>query len=253
MITFSLQSGSNGNSIYVEAGNTRLLFDAGISGIRAKTRLEARGRNIRDCNAVIISHNHADHVSCAGVFHRKFGLPLYLTEKTHRASRGLMGVVSNARHFVAGERFVVGDVAVQTIPTPHDGVDPVCFVVMHGGKSLGILTDLGHPFKALDDAMGEVDAAFLESNYDHDMLVQGSYPEPLKQRIMGSAGHLSNDESAALAKRHLNGRLRWLAIAHLSAENNEPEIALATHRARLGRLLPIYHASRHEPSEVLEV
>ena len=90
MITFSLQSGSNGNSIYVEAGDVKLLFDAGISGLQAQTRLAEKGRDIRDCHAVIISHDHADHVRCAGIFQRKFGLPIYLTERTHQAARGMI-------------------------------------------------------------------------------------------------------------------------------------------------------------------
>ena len=253
MITFSLQSGSNGNSIYVEAGDIRLLFDAGISGTQASMRMAKRGREIRDCQAVIISHDHADHVRCAGIFHRKFGLPIYLTDRTYRASRGLLGTVSDVRRFVAGESITFGDVEVQTIPTPHDGVEPVCFVVAHRGRKLGILTDLGHPFRGLDEALGEMHAAYLESNYDREMLINGSYPEELKQRIMGSHGHLSNDESAELAERHVNGRLEWLALAHLSAENNEPALALAAHRSRVGKLLPLYHASRYEVSEVFEL
>lgn len=253
MITFSLQSGSNGNSIYVEAGDVRLLFDAGISGIQAETRLAAKGRAIRDCHALFISHDHADHVRCAGVFQRKYGLPIYLTERTHRAARGLLGLVSDVRHFSAGQRIEIGDVAVQTIPTPHDGVDPVCFVVAHDGRKLAILTDLGHPFPALSQALDEADAAYLESNYDREMLATGSYPELLKQRIMGSGGHLSNDESAELSHRHVRGRWKWLVLAHLSEENNRPELALAAHRRRLGMLFPLHHASRYGPGELLEV
>ena len=253
MKTFSLQSGSNGNSIYVEAGDVKLLFDAGISGLQAQTRLAEKGRDIRDCHAVIISHDHADHVRCAGIFQRKFGLPIYLTERTYQAARGMIGLVSDVRRFTAGERIEIGDAVVQTIRTPHDGVDPVCFVVAHNGKKLAVLTDLGHPFPALAEALQEVDAAYLESNYDREMLISGSYPEVLKQRIMGAGGHLSNDEAADLARRHLHGRCQWLALAHLSEENNRPEIALATHRRCLGKLLPLHHASRYEPGDVLEV
>jgi phosphoribosyl 1,2-cyclic phosphodiesterase len=253
VLTFSLQSGSNGNSIYVEAGGTRLLFDAGISGLQAETRLAAKGRRIRDCHALFISHDHADHVRCAGIFQRKYGLPVYLTERTHRAARGLIGRASDVRYFSAGQQIDIGSVAVQTIPTPHDGVDPVCFVVAHDGRKLAILTDLGTPFAALFEALEEADAAYLESNYDHEMLVTGSYPEALKQRIMGSGGHLSNDESAELACRCTRGRWKWLALAHLSEENNRPELALAAHRRRLGRFFPLHHASRYEPGELLEV
>ncbi len=143
MITFSLQSGSNGNSIYVEAGDARLLFDAGISGRQAEMRLASKGRNIRDCDAVIISHDHSDHTRCAGIYHRKFGLPIYITRGAHRRIRRYMGTVSDIRSFAGGDRLRFGDVTVQTIPTPHDGMDPVCFVVARGDKKLGIFTDVG--------------------------------------------------------------------------------------------------------------
>lgn len=253
MLTFSLQSGSNGNAIYVEAGEVRLLFDAGISGRQAKTRMQAKGRHPAECNALIISHNHSDHVGCAGIYQRMFELPIYMTEKTYRASRSQLGTVNDVRRFTAGDLLEFGDVKVWTIRTPHDGVDGVCFVVEHEHRRLGIFTDLGHPFPALAQALQEVDAAYLESNYDRDMLVHGPYPEMLKQRIMGKGGHLSNDESADLAARSLNGRIKWLALAHLSKDNNEPSLALAAHHRRIGQTMPLYHASRYDAGETLHV
>ncbi|MBN2560703.1 MAG: MBL fold metallo-hydrolase [Phycisphaerae bacterium] len=253
MITFSLQSGSNGNSIYVEAGEVGLLFDAGISGRQAQTRMASRQRDIRDCHGVIISHGHSDHLRCAGVFQRKFGLPVYIAEQTYRAACGLIGPVSDVRTFVPGDRLQFDGLTVRTIRTPHDAIDSVCFVVEHDDKKLGIFTDLGHPFGALGDALEELDAVYLESNYDADMLRNGPYPEVLKNRIAGAGGHLSNDEAADLAKRHLSRRLKWLAVAHLSEQNNEPDIAIATHRRKIGAMLPLHHASRYGVGELLEV
>jgi len=253
MRTLSLQSGSNGNCIYVEAGDVRLLFDAGISGLQAERRLADRGRDIRGCHALIISHNHSDHCRSAGVFHRKFGLPVYMTGPAYRSVRKYLGAVREVRQYAAGESLRFGGVTVHTLRTPHDGLETACFIIEHEGRRLGVLTDLGYPFPALADALSQLDAAFLESNYDRAMLWDGPYPEHLKHRIAGAGGHLSNEEAATLVRNHANGRLKWLAIAHLSEENNRPELALAAHRARVGRLLPLHHASRYEAGEWLEV
>jgi phosphoribosyl 1,2-cyclic phosphodiesterase len=253
MITFSLQSGSNGNCIYVEAGDIRLLFDAGISGKQAAMRMASRGRNIRDCDALIISHDHADHTRCAGIFQRKFGLPIYITRPTLQEAQPLLGPVRDVRLFSAGDRLTFGDVTVHTIRAPHDAVDTVCFVVQHDGRRLGVLTDLGHPFAALRSTLDDVDAAYLESNYDPEMLQKGSYPEWLKDRIAGDGGHISNEEAAALISHSAARRLKWAAIAHLSEENNRPSVAIATHRRLVGRSFPLHLASRYEVSEVFEV
>jgi len=253
MRTFALQSGSNGNCIYVEAGDVRLLFDAGISGKQAAGRMRVRGRDICGCDALIVSHDHADHTRCAGIFQRKFGVPLYITQAAHQAVGGYLGCVPDVRFFQPGDRLTFRDVVVHTIRTPHDGIETVCFVVEHDGRRLGICTDLGHPFPALQSMVADVDALYLESNYDPQMLRHGSYPEVLKRRIAGKAGHLSNIDAADLVKRRASSRLQWLAIAHLSEENNHPDLALETHRRRIGKTLPLHLASRYEVSEVFEV
>jgi phosphoribosyl 1,2-cyclic phosphodiesterase len=253
MITFSLQSGSNGNCIYVEAGDIRLLFDAGISGKQAAMRMASRGRNVQNCHALIISHDHADHTRCAGVFQRKFGLPIYITKPAFQEARPLLGMVRDVRLFTAGDRLTFGDVTVHTIRAPHDAADTVCFIVEHDGRRLGVLTDLGHPFAELRSALEDMDAAYLESNYDPEMLRKGPYPEWLKKRIAGAGGHISNQEAAELIGRSAGRRLKWAAIAHLSEENNRPSLAMETHRSLVGRSFPLHHASRYEASEILEV
>ncbi len=253
MITFSLQSGSNGNAIYVEAGDVKLLFDAGISGKQAEMRLAAHGREIRRCDALIISHDHSDHTRCAGVYQRKFKLPVHMTELTWRRVRKYIGPTKDIRRFVSGETMSFGDVRVHTIPTPHDAVEGVCFVVEHENRRLGIFTDLGHPFAALKKALADVDAAYCESNYDPEMLECGPYPQMLKQRIAGRGGHLSNPEAAKLVATHANGRLQWLAIAHLSEENNDVELALGAHREVSGNRIDLKVASRYEVSDVLVI
>ncbi len=252
MRTFSLQSGSNGNAIYVEAGDVRLLFDAGISGKLAEGRMRVHGRDIRDVTAVIISHDHVDHIRCAGVFHRRFKLPVYMTGRTHAAIRCNLGTFSDLRHFQAGDRLEFGSVTVHTIPTPHDAADGVAFVVEHERRRLGVMTDLGHPFDALCRALPELDAVYLESNYDAEMLASGPYPAYLQARIRGNGGHLSNDECAALVRRCCQ-RWKWAALAHLSHDNNRPDLALDTHRRQVGATLPLHVASRYDVGDMLEV
>jgi len=253
MFTCSLQSGSNGNAIYVEVDGVRLLFDAGISGRRAAERLATHGRNIRDVDALILSHGHADHTRCAGVFQRLYQIPILATAATRRAMAPFVGKVRDVRLFQAGDTITFGAVAVHTIPTPHDATDSVAFVVEHENKMLGILTDLGHPFRALQQIIADLDAVFVESNYDPQMLADGPYTPQLKARIRGAGGHLSNDEAADLLSAFGSRRLRWVALAHLSAENNRPELALATHRASLGSRYPLHVASRYEVSPLLRV
>jgi phosphoribosyl 1,2-cyclic phosphodiesterase len=253
MHAISLQSGSSGNCIYVETGGVRLLFDAGICGSEAARRLAARGRDIRAVDALIISHDHGDHVRHAGVFQRKFGLPVYITPKTLSVAEEKMplGPMTDVHLFMSGGAIRFGDVTVETIPTPHDGADGSAFVVLSGGKRLGILTDLGHVFGELVPVVASLDAVFLESNYDPVMLAKGSYPAFLKKRIQGPEGHISNIESAELLRE--GRRLKWACLAHLSKNNNHPSTALDTHRMILPASLPLYAASRHSCSEVFTV
>ncbi len=254
MKVISLQSGSNGNCIYVESGGTRLLFDAGISGSRVEQRLAQHGRAPTGVDAVLISHDHVDHARNMGVLHRKFGLPVYVTAKTYGASsRHRLGEIGNLRHFRAGETLRVRNVRVETIRTPHDGVDGTMFVVDDGRHRLGILTDLGHVFNDLEAVIGSLDAVLLESNYDPEMLAGGTYPDWLKERVAGPGGHLSNEEAAELVLAAGSPRLKWVCLAHLSQDNNTPKLALATHRRILGGRLPLLVASRYEATDVLDV
>jgi phosphoribosyl 1,2-cyclic phosphodiesterase len=254
MKIIALQSGSNGNCTYVEADGVRLLLDAGISGRQAQQRLAAYGRDITDIDAVLISHDHRDHSVCMGIYARKFKLPLYVTRKTLAVARRKMelGTLARIEHFSSGETLRLGNVTIESVPTPHDAVDGVAFVVDDGRHRLGVLTDLGHIFKGLEDVLRSLDAVVLESNYDPQMLEEGFYPPPLKKRIRGPRGHLSNEESAELLSA-AGSRLRWACLAHLSEENNSPRRAIRTHRRILGDGLPLHIASRYEATDVLEL
>ena len=252
MLTFSLQSGSNGNSIYVEANGVRLLFDAGISGRQARTRMDAHGRDISAVDALLLTHDHSDHMRCAGIFQRLFGIPIYMSDGTGRAIGNQLGKVKDVRYFQAGASLSFGAVSVHTYPTPHDAADGVTYIVECGNKRLGIFTDLGHVHAGLVEQLDSVGAAYLESNYDPLMLEEGPYPPMLKARIRGSGGHISNEEAAELIA-HTGKRHAWIALAHLSEHNNHPEVALRTHRAILGMEQPLVVASRYGVSEVLRI
>lgn len=251
--TFSLQSGSNGNCIYVEANGARLLFDAGLSGNCAAKRMAQHGRDIRDVQAVIISHDHSDHIKCAGILQRKFGLPIYVTRRTLAATWCKLGTLTDVRHFESGDTLEFGHAKVHTVRTPHDAADGVAFVVECEGKKLGILTDLGHPFPGLCSLIEELDAAYIESNYDSHMLEYGTYSEDLKARIRGDGGHLSNDEAARILKSCTKKRPKWIAVAHLSEDNNHPHLAHEAQYNAVGRDYPVHHASRYDCSPMLSV
>ena len=255
MRLISLQSGSNGNCIYVEGADSRLLFDAGISGKCAEERLAATGRDIRSVDALLISHNHSDHVRCAGVFQRKFGLPICVTRPTLKAAnRGdALGRLNDINHFNAGDRLSFGGLQVQTIPTPHDGVDGVAFVVSDGRRRLGILTDMGHVFEGLGELVASLDAVLIESNYDTEMLDSGPYPAFLKSRIKGDRGHLSNRDTAVLLRDSASEQMKWACLGHLSEQNNEPRLALASATATVGKKMALHLASRYKASDILEI
>jgi len=233
------------------------MFDAGISGKRASERLADVGEDINQVDALLISHDHADHVSGLGIYQRKFGLPVYvssLTLDTARRKRSL-GQLGEIRHFKPGETVNIGHVSIETIPTPHDAADGSAFVVDDGQRRLGIFTDLGHVFDGLIEVVSTLDAVLLESNYDANMLATSSYPAFLKERISGPQGHISNTESARvlLAAAGVSGKIRWACLGHLSHENNTPQAAMAEHKSILGDTMGLYIASRFGPTEFMQV
>ncbi len=170
-----------------------------------------------------------------------------------RATWCNLGRLDDVHYFRSGDTLEFGSVKVHTIPTAHDAADGVAFVVEHETKKLRILTDLGHVFSGLRGVIESVDAAYLESNYDAQLLATSDYPARLKHRITGSGGHLSNDESAELVACCGQSRPKWVAVAHLSERNNRPELALASQRDAIGNDYPVYLAPRTCESELLEV
>jgi phosphoribosyl 1,2-cyclic phosphodiesterase len=253
MRLISLQSGSSGNCIYVESEGVRLLFDAGLSAAQVKERLGSFGRSAQGADALFISHDHYDHVRCAGVYHRSFGVPLYLTPDTLRASRRALmpGRGLDIQHFEAGASIKIKHLTIETVATPHDAADGVVFVIDDGRHRLGICTDVGHVFGDLKSLVKNVDGLFLESNYDERMLENGPYPARLKERISGRGGHISNREAAELVAGNARADLQWLYLAHLSDKNNTPDKALSAHREALGTAIPIHLTSRERATSMM--
>ncbi|MCE2790826.1 MAG: MBL fold metallo-hydrolase [Planctomycetota bacterium] len=254
MEVISLQSGSNGNCYFVQSGNVSLVIDAGISGSAAENRLREKGKNIRSAQGLLITHDHRDHTQSMGIYQRKFGLPIYITEPTFRAVHRWckLGRLADIRHFNSGDSLQFEQVSVHSIPTPHDGADGVAYVIEDGQHRLGILTDLGHAFAGLREVLQSLDAVIIESNYDEQMLEHGPYPQHLKQRIRGPGGHLSNREAAELIRPATN-RLQWACLCHLSQENNHPRVALDTHRELLGSNFPLHISGRYQATDVLRL
>ena len=257
MEVITLQSGSAGNCVFVRSGETRLLFDAGISGSTAQSRLAEHGYDIRDCNALVLSHEHSDHISGVGVFHRKFGLPIYANLRTWNATcaKPSTGCIGSPNYFVSGQPFQIGSLRIETIRTPHDAIDGVCFVIedVDLGQRFGLFTDLGHVFSELQKVIGTLDAVLIESNYDDDMLRIGPYSQRLKERISGRRGHISNKDAAKLLDACDASQLQWACLGHLSAQNNSPEVALASHRERHGDRFQLFCANRDGSSQLPKI
>ncbi|HTP64063.1 MAG TPA: MBL fold metallo-hydrolase [Geobacteraceae bacterium] len=222
-----LASGSKGNSIFVEAGAAKVLIDAGLSARELLFRLSAIGVEGKELDAILISHEHSDHVRGAGTLARKLRIPLFASEPTRRAVGTAIGK-TEMFEFESGSPFSFKDIVIDPFPTTHDAADPVGFIVECGEGRVGIATDLGIATRLVQEKLKGCRALVLESNHDEEMLANGPYPWPLKQRIRSRHGHLSNNESAALLDEILHPGLEAVFLAHLSEVNNDPGIAFKT-------------------------
>ena len=226
MIRFaSLGSGSRGNSLIVDTGDTRLLLDCGFSTratVERLGRLEVAAESI---DALLLTHEHSDHVAGAFRFARRFGVPVYLSPGTLLCVPRDSAPPPECRLIDAHAPFVVGDVEVHPFPVPHDAREPVQYAFSDGVHRLGILTDSGTLTQHIVDTLQACDALVLECNHDSELLAQSTYPAALKRRIAGAYGHLENGDAAALLRRIDARRLSHVVAAHLSEENNRPELA----------------------------
>jgi phosphoribosyl 1,2-cyclic phosphodiesterase len=222
-----LASGSKGNSTYISDGRTAVLLDAGLSGIEIERRLRSRNLCPRNLSAIVVSHEHADHIHGVGVLSRRYRLPVFISRKTARSAPHL-GRVHDPVYFRCGTSFHINSLTFRAFPLSHDAEDPVGFTIDTRGTKLGIATDLGTVTGVVRDHLQGCHVLVLEANHDPEMLISGPYPWPLKQRIQSRVGHLSNRASEMLLREILHRELKTVILAHLSETNNTPEKACAT-------------------------
>lgn len=232
MQLYSIASGSSGNCIYVGTGQSGVLVDTGISMKRIREGLMAEGFSLEGLQAILITHEHTDHISGLGPVLRKVPIPVYATKETIAAiyAKGNMDKV-DVRLFheiVPEQEFTVGDMCILPISISHDAANPVCYTLSSNNKKIAIATDIGSYSENMIAHLQNCQALLLEANHDINLLQVGSYPYALKMRILGNKGHLSNDASARLIERLLHPGLQHVVLGHLSQENNFPELAYNT-------------------------
>ncbi len=230
----SLGSGSRGNALVVEAGRTRVLLDCGFGRRELGERLARLGLAADQLDAIVVTHEHSDHI--AGVFKaaRRHGLAVHMTHGTLAAAPRDRGEMAGLNVIDSHTAFAIGDLHIQPFPVPHDAREPIQVVFSDGRSRLGVLTDVGGATPHIAAMLSGCEALVLECNHDSAMLAAGSYPAQLKRRIRSRYGHLDNQASAALLAGLDNSRLRHLLAAHLSAENNTPALARSALAGALG-------------------
>ncbi|HKN09018.1 MAG TPA: MBL fold metallo-hydrolase [Pseudomonadota bacterium] len=229
-----LGSGSEGNGLVVEVGSTRLLIDCGFGLRDTVARLARIGVEPETVAAIVVTHEHSDHIGGVAAFAAKFGTPVWLTFGTLSMVAERFAGLDRVYGFDSHDRFAVGGIEIRPFPVPHDAREPVQFVCTDGRWRLGVLTDLGISTAYVEASLSGCDALVLECNHDLDMLANGDYPYPLKQRIAGRFGHLDNGAAAGLLTKIDTSRLKHLIAAHLSQHNNRPELARAALAEAIG-------------------
>lgn len=229
-----LGSGSQGNALVVESGSTRILLDCGFGLAETVSRLARIGLAPEDLSAIIVTHEHDDHIGGVARLARRHSLPVWLTHGTLIGFEALFANVATVNVIEGYEAFSVGDLQIHPFPVPHDAREPAQFVFGDGARRMGVLTDTGCSTPHIEAMLSQCHALVLECNHDLGMLRASSYPQRLRERISGKFGHLDNVTAAGLLARLDNGRLQHLVAAHLSQENNRPELARAALSAAIG-------------------
>ncbi|MFS1663210.1 MBL fold metallo-hydrolase [Streptococcus sp. zg-JUN1979] len=227
-----LASGSSGNAFYVETKKQRLLIDAGLTGKKITSLLAEINRKPEDLDAILITHEHSDHIKGVGVLARKYHLDIYANEKTWEIidDKEMLGkIATEHKHiFSRDEMLTFGDLDIESYGVSHDAQDPQFYRIMKDNKSFVMLTDTGYVSDRMAGLIENADAYLIESNHDIDILRSGAYPWHLKQRILSDKGHLSNEDGAETMIRTLGNRTKKIYLGHLSKENNIKELAHMT-------------------------
>ena len=220
-----LASGSKGNAIYISDGFTGILVDAGFSAIEIKRRLKSRGLNPKEISAILVTHEHSDHIQAVSVLSRQLRLPVYVNHKIKNTTP-LANAVHEIRTFRSGSPFQINNLMVHPFAVSHDAAEPVGFTIGQNGRRIGLATDLGTVTPQVMENLQNCHLLIIEANHDPDMLLSGPYPWPLKQRIRSSSGHLSNQQAKNLIRELQHRHLQHVILAHLSEINNAPQKVL---------------------------
>ena len=258
-----LYSGSSGNALFCQAGNTRVLIDAGKPGRSIEDALRLLDVAPETLDALLITHEHSDHILGAGVLARRYGLPVYATRGTWAGMEGKVGNIppQQRRELTPGRGFLLGDMGVESFSIPHDAAEPVGFRLWYGRASVSTATDLGHFSREVYERIAGSSLVLLESNHDPDMLrANPHYSAPLKRRILGALGHLSNETCAEALRLLIRSGTGTVILGHLSGENNTPELALRVSEEMLsregiqpGRDVQLRVALRDQPGDLCRV
>ena len=260
MLFSPLCSGSSGNTSYLDAGGVRLIVDAGVTAKRLRELMNMIDVSPEGLDAILVTHEHSDHVSGIGVLSRKYDIPVYAAAACWEHMPASIGEIAakNIRVFEPDRDFYLKQLCVHPFSTPHDAAHAVGYSFVHDGKKLSIMTDIGHVSNRMLDAVAESNLILLEANHDVDMLKAGSYPYSLKMRILSSRGHLCNEDAGLVLQKLHDRGVRNAILGHLSQDNNTPELALVTVQALLeeaGLLdsMFITVADRFQPCGLFEI
>ena len=226
----SLSSGSSGNCQYIETDNLKILVDGGFSGKKIEGLLSSIGVSANDLDGIFVTHEHIDHVRGVGVLSRRYDLPIFANGSTWNAMEKTVGKISskNTKVFTSEKDLDIKDITVHPVKIFHDAMEPVGYVIYYKDKKISIVTDTGWVNDTMKDKIKDSDLYLMESNHDIDMLREGSYPWSLKQRVLSTRGHLSNDDAGRVLGEVISGKGEIVLLGHLSGENNLPELAHGT-------------------------
>lgn len=246
-------SGSKGNCSLVRHGSTLIMVDCGFTLSATEARLATLGVSAADLTAILVTHEHSDHIAGVAKVANKYSIPLYLTHGTRQYfERKAVKLRSRLVEIVLEQVFIIGDIAVTPVPVPHDAKEPCQFVFECDGRKLGVLSDLGHISAAVETAYSDCDLLFIECNHDRDMLAAGPYPASLKARVIGNWGHLSNCQTAGFLAGLGAKTLRQVVIGHMSEVNNA-EAAIKQALSAVEMLDVVHLAPQHEVQPWLSV
>ena len=247
-----LASGSKGNCLHIAAGGKAILVDAGLSGREIERRMAQRNLRPDLLQAIIVSHEHVDHIRGVGVLARRYKLPVYMSSETASAALSSLGRLPRIFQFQAGKPFFLPPFAIHPFNVSHDAVDPVGFMISMNGSRIGIATDLGVVTGLVRQYLKNCHLLVIEANHDLEMLLNGPYPWPLKQRIKSRSGHLSNEEAEVLLRDVVHPNLKHVILGHLSETNNTSSLALKTAKQAIGnRNIQISVALQHCTGPIL--